>query len=372
MKKRNNRGFSLVELLVAVVILGLVVVPLLHAFFTAALTSGKSRQAGAATIAAQNAVETIQANSVAAILQGKPETVATLFGAESAAWDEGHHSLTLTNVSTGDQKFDLQVLLDATKYEAVNEKPITQFAAMDAIYTQDSEGVDPDSEAESSFSTSHPDADITGRSRTATIRLMRVDGDEGKKQIQVSVRFTYRFEYEEMRLEDGVEDVYYGRATESSNLVTLLPGDYQIGEEDSLSVYFFFAPYYQGSPTDDVIEIENPSNQPCKIFLVKQKTGSSAAGEGTYSAKVNLREKHANDADPFAADVFSNVGVNLNGSGTCNYQYKKYDGAYFESGTFTGELVERLPEDRLYDVQVEVYPAGAAESVLTLQAAKLQ
>ena len=41
----NNAGFSLVELLIAMVVLAIIVVPLLHSFVTSARTNAKSRRA---------------------------------------------------------------------------------------------------------------------------------------------------------------------------------------------------------------------------------------------------------------------------------------------------------------------------------------
>ncbi|MGI5979331.1 MAG: prepilin-type N-terminal cleavage/methylation domain-containing protein [Oscillospiraceae bacterium] len=62
------RGFTLVELIVAVVILAVVVVPLLHAFVTGAQTEMKSRRYQSATAAAQNIIETIQSTDIDTLL----------------------------------------------------------------------------------------------------------------------------------------------------------------------------------------------------------------------------------------------------------------------------------------------------------------
>ena len=42
-RQLNNEGFSLIELLIAIVILSIIVVPLLHSFVTSARTNAKSR-----------------------------------------------------------------------------------------------------------------------------------------------------------------------------------------------------------------------------------------------------------------------------------------------------------------------------------------
>ena len=48
-RQLNNEGFSLIELLIAIVILSIIVVPLLHSFVTSARTNAKSRNTMHAT-----------------------------------------------------------------------------------------------------------------------------------------------------------------------------------------------------------------------------------------------------------------------------------------------------------------------------------
>lgn len=64
MKHINNKGLSLVELLIAVVILAVIVVPLLHAFVTSARINAKSKKELRETAAAQDIMEGLKAYSV--------------------------------------------------------------------------------------------------------------------------------------------------------------------------------------------------------------------------------------------------------------------------------------------------------------------
>jgi prepilin-type N-terminal cleavage/methylation domain-containing protein len=60
-KKKNNSGFSLVELIVTVTILAIIVVPLLRAFVISTQTNAKAKERLRATDLAQNVMENIEA-----------------------------------------------------------------------------------------------------------------------------------------------------------------------------------------------------------------------------------------------------------------------------------------------------------------------
>jgi len=65
MKRRlNNKGFTLVELIIAMTILAIIVVPLLRAFVIAAITNTKASKAQRATNCAQNFIETLKSTTV--------------------------------------------------------------------------------------------------------------------------------------------------------------------------------------------------------------------------------------------------------------------------------------------------------------------
>lgn len=62
--KPNNKGFTLVELLTAIVILAIVVVPLLNAFAVSARTNAKAKESMNATSIAQNIMENLKVTSI--------------------------------------------------------------------------------------------------------------------------------------------------------------------------------------------------------------------------------------------------------------------------------------------------------------------
>lgn len=64
MKHRNNGGFSLVEMLVAIVILGLITVPMLSGMVVAMKTIARSEDMMKAQLAVSSAVETLMAEGI--------------------------------------------------------------------------------------------------------------------------------------------------------------------------------------------------------------------------------------------------------------------------------------------------------------------
>ena len=63
-KERNNSGFTLVELMIAIAILGVIVGPFMHSFVTAARTNAKAQQIQNATMLATNLMEEVKANDM--------------------------------------------------------------------------------------------------------------------------------------------------------------------------------------------------------------------------------------------------------------------------------------------------------------------
>lgn len=82
MKKfvKNNKGFSLVEILVAMAIFVLCAAPFLRSFVLAAQTNAKSRQILNATTIAENVMEDIKADGVDAYVTGLVPTGTNAFG----------------------------------------------------------------------------------------------------------------------------------------------------------------------------------------------------------------------------------------------------------------------------------------------------
>jgi len=63
-RRKNNKGFTLVELILAMTVLAIIVIPLLRAFVASALTNNKAAKVQRATACAQNFIENLKSSTV--------------------------------------------------------------------------------------------------------------------------------------------------------------------------------------------------------------------------------------------------------------------------------------------------------------------
>ncbi|MEG1461192.1 MAG: prepilin-type N-terminal cleavage/methylation domain-containing protein, partial [Oscillospiraceae bacterium] len=142
--KIDNRGMTLVELLVAVVILGIIVVPLLHTIVTGATTERKSRVAGEATATAQDILETIEASDAERILADAGTVAAgaqyytksadgtfTAHGTSAPVNAAKEYYIGIENIKNGSSTFDALVTLNASG-GVYNDNKVTVSNPMDA------------------------------------------------------------------------------------------------------------------------------------------------------------------------------------------------------------------------------------------------
>ena len=183
-KQLNNEGFSLVELLIAIVILSIIVVPLLHSFVTSARTNAKSRSTMHATAIAEDIMEMFEAHSL--------EEMADIYTSETPAgftntanMDDttGIWTYTIRDDTTTSGTYDAVIKVDPTAYSAVNSVDpvdIQNLAGnLNAVY---SEAEDAAMEAYSYFGGGVPTADIIQN----TTRKIEINIDSSKTNVTLA------------------------------------------------------------------------------------------------------------------------------------------------------------------------------------------
>lgn len=142
----NNEGFSLVELLIAIVILSIIVVPLLHSFVTSARTNAKSRNTMHATAIAEDVMEQFEAHTLgemadtyeAASVEGFTNTVKR--GEDIDSDGDLEWVYTFRDSSTTSGAYDVVTTLDPSAYTTINEKDLIDIqnlaGNLNAVYSE--------------------------------------------------------------------------------------------------------------------------------------------------------------------------------------------------------------------------------------------
>ncbi|MCL2638869.1 MAG: type II secretion system GspH family protein [Oscillospiraceae bacterium] len=324
---KQNKGFTLVELLVSVAIFALISSPLIHAYLTAQSTSRRSHYLGDATLAASNIVEIIRAAGAGAVLTNGLEGADADFNE-----DTGEYTFVLMDYRAGMSRFDLRVTLNAESFTDINNMQITNYSPMDGVFAQPKgAGENPDILAETylenqAFISGIPfEADDIRRTITVFV------DDDG-----VDTRITATYQYTLGSLTSPLYnyEFYRGKTVEAPK-----------------SVYVCYQPFYRGT---DIIEIDNRAGMNLNVFVVKQDFIQIP-----YNAVIRQLEPIGTEAGKENTSVYSNFNADPFANGALHI-YREVAG--YTVGEITGELVSRSTHDRMYGITVHVFERGQLEA----------
>ncbi len=420
---KNNKGFSLVELLISVAILAVVALPLLQVFTLSAKLTGKARVSGEATAAAQNIQETIEARGVANILNKntdgtvKDSVALSMFGNVNQADTsfEGDSTVVLRSLSVGDKKFDARVLFDPIGSEkaiyedkygnsvnrsiyTINGKSIAQYTDMSGTFSQPFvSNENPDDLANQEFASRHPDGTPTTRKRSIIVNVTSEDNPEADGYlVSAKVTFSYAYTYKAggaTGLKDTVE-LQFDMFKEPHSI-----SDYNT----EVACFLMYYAFYEYSGTENItVNIDrdnNDSDLKFKLFLVKQipmvknsedryvnVLDSTAGTAGSriltkdrkYAFAIsefhNTKYQITTDAAGRPTDDMMNVYTNANRqlenrdlevTGAYSYKIKSpHSSGYFyfyKESILRNQLVRTEAENRFYNVTISIYDEGKAD-----------
>lgn len=365
--KNNTKGFSLVELLVAITVLVIVAVPLLHSFVTAAMTNAKAKKKMEATTVAENVLEQIKGTKLAALLDTTNASVT-----KNA---DGTYTVTYDDQTVNGQTFNAKATFDASDYSGdtgenqYNAEKVADVSNMDvlkdAFYVQDSEqdrtyAAKLATDIGGNYST---DLVLTQMSREAIIDIASTKS--GSDNV-TTVTLTYKYSVGALKTETFQTKIYDNADISNGAL---------------RAVYLFYSPLYSStlsaSPLDK-ITINNDNATPVTVYLVKQSTTSDTTtiNEQNYKAAVTVNENAAGAATNWSLDsayqastaIRTNIGWSV---------LKQTDGTYKEissqlilkyshlSYSINGDNAKSVldyryitgekSQDRIYKVTVEVF-----------------
>ena len=375
---RDDRGFTLVELIVAIVILAIVFIPLLHAFVTGAQTETKSRIQNNATTAAQSLVENIQSQ--------KSADFRTNYVINKTSPIAG-------TASAGGSTFDTRVSVSTTGTDNnvtnINSKPISVGNRTDVMV--DMTGADEDALAEFAALTNGHYASTDTALRNALNRTIGIKSElqkDGIYTVTVTFAYTGSISYIETTVDPKTNKTtatsvpvnFSSSAVDKETIAapdSATTAQLKTAGKAAYSMYLFFAPILHESKTyySDTFTIENteakgvkPNGLDFNVFLVDIKEGTT---DGTSATNYRPSITYDVQNSKTQTRVFSNVKMSSGSSFLRQYTAKFVDGGQ-RSFSIDGTLVEKQQVDRAYSVTVQIFKQGdTANPLVTFNTVKL-
>lgn len=398
MKENNNKGFTLIEILVAIVALALVVVPLLQGFVTTAKLNAKSREKMMATNVAQTHMEQYSGLTIEEI----DKEIKTLNGTydpdvEFVESTDHKYSYSISGHSHNDKTYDIRLSVDASGYYAsrvnaegdtvdgINDTGFSQVTSIDVtqdgIYSEGSSVLDDALDEFFKRNQSSSDAMtklIPGSENELKDELRRVitisveDKNDSYGETYTDVNLQYEYKYVGSEYLGTGDNLFYTKN------ITIFSNQHEAPEnrKDLRNVYLLYRPYYESPAGRDIIEINNLNNKHINVYLIKLNNNSINLQtlENNYKATVNLHE-NTGDANGSCIKIFSNLGYNMalednketvederivNDQVWYNYFWNAGSPSFDVNKIETDYFVPEYKEERMYRIKVEVYKDGAA------------
>lgn len=291
-EKLNNEGFTLLEVLVAVIILAIVSIPVLHAFVSSANATGKSKYKMYATNAAETIMEDI-ANMSAEEIVAKYDADATADAAGKIALTVDAATAATLNKDVADaydKGFTAQITLDPTMFPNANGINVPEFNTVSsdtsAIFCMGEDAVKDVYDKYARYSKEY--CDIHGGDphnnnyfKDLLVREIRVDiaksgtmtDAEGNEIDKVSVNVAVTYLLEE---DDLVDDAY-----EVNKVVDRQIFNNTASKEKLNSIFIMYDPMYDvaSSKEGDIIIIHNHDSVEANLYLVAQNANTTEFAE---------------------------------------------------------------------------------------------
>lgn len=383
MKRRDNRGFSLLELLIAVMILGILVAPLLHAFLSSAEAAKNSHSVGNATNAASNLIEQIKAMSTITDFTGSVEPD-----------ENGVYVVPIDNYVYRTRTYSGTVTLDPRPYKSdpaagtpdgINDREFVKYSTDGIKYGMDNDSaVDlssllyfamPIASAMADEATAAAVAAAAAAGGGAVVPFQPEDFlPQAIQTVMPNLNRHISLYIEEsgknLILRSNFKYEYNGETIEDES------APFTVAKNPAL--FFFYYPFY-GISGDTITVYNNPDGganvdvENLQIFLVKQRSSDEiiALGGGLAVADSNYINKYPSNAFTLkqypgknAAILASNVAVNVATLETsvagATFRYNLHSRLYGDNWIRVTEklentLVEHYKDtNRMYKISVQL------------------
>lgn len=418
MKKQDNKGFTLVELLVAVMVLAIVIVPLLHSFVTSFRVNAKSKQLMRATTLAQNEMEIFEKEKIEDLMamtdkNDPAKLVYTVTDKPDPTDpdDDGCYTFErkkTINDESGKEMFDVVVTLNpkrlatGDRYYDYNTEPLMQMNTISNLdsgsYVQSirtaNNAVDYDTIVYGIFkerknaSGIGADWDIDDfeerLKRRIIINVSQLSDAHGAI---TKAKITYEYTCEDF---DVMPDEYKVYTEEKIMYDNAQAFDDDGNRIELKSLYLFYAPRYDTTWADEIV-IENEAKLPIDFYVVRQDVWKKTVDEvrsvdAAYQPKLSIYDGMD------GANTYGRYWTNLNleqpeieGNGK-QMAIELYNidtnamvvasRADIMEATGMKTLGQTEAADRIYTMEVKVYKTGANpavdEPLITMTGSKME
>lgn len=361
-KTLDNKGFTLIEVLLAVFVLAIVIVPLFHSFVSSHRINGKSKQYMRATTLAQDEMEIFERERVADLIDQDKFDYCGEDGKPVKPDDYGRYVFIRTNIDNNSgsnvTKFDVKVELNPRRivdldhpeikdrYSDTNNKQLfymnTIASADSAVHVQsirsasNLKGYDDtiyeyfDANKNTTGAASGWGTDEFNKKLARRIKVKIYQENNG-----LNVATIVKVTYEYVLCEAGIMPPTYQSYSEES--IIFNNSAQSVGEDGKLpelkSVYLFYAPRYKGyaAPSsmfctvdgeantyktdEEWIVIDNEAELPIDVYIVRQNTfldGSTTEYESVpvnYQPKIEIHDGIDGDGHTIG-HYFTNLNIN--------------------------------------------------------------
>lgn len=304
----DNKGFTLLEVLIAMIILAIVSIPILHAFMTSATTTAKSKLKMYATDAAENIMEDIRANNKNSILNKYCQNPSEMTPDTNGKY--------VINISAQDPSFDddlndaidkgfkATITLDPKYYPNTNSLNPASFDTVssncDAIYVM---SPDLDDKVYGEYSAMN-EAYIVSPSAGTPVAVSEGYFEKNlKREIKVEVKSSgniSELDDEGNPIKNATVDVtvsYLLTNTDATSVIDTADQmvkkqssrifDNKITKKKLNSVFIMYEPRYLAAPNEgDIITVHNPEGLEFKLYIIAQ--GTEEHGE-QYAQYLELK-----------------------------------------------------------------------------------
>ena len=376
--RSDNRGLTLLELLIGVVILAIIVVPLLHTFVIGASTEYKTRKLAEDTDAAQNLCEQIQAQDADLILSNSAAVSASAqyytkngdgtfsrFATTSGSGTFYTKAPIYSDVSKtyyigipgytyGNSQYDALITLDVPA-DSANTQEVIVGNQMDALLNMsDADKTALDQliaecgDLVSNISELNPE-DLT---RTISLNISKSADPNELNTYIVTAYFQYAADITYLDAKKNSLIKHFAYVEQSSATVRSVTE--KADGSPAFSIFMFYDAYYKNAAISDSIIINKTDGPDANVFIVNT---DKSVFTNAYKATVWYKYQKFTGTGSASMPVNRLIITNLQGT---QIEYGAWrDAIYKKTQTPSSYLVETKARSRKFNVKVELFQAGS-------------